>query len=80
MFLQNAELEQTWVMDSFQSISQTIDSEKDPLKNCVNYPNIDYEAFGDCDLYTFHQDLKNEYDGIMPFWATTNYSTVTKLR
>ena len=67
-------------MELCLSISQTIDSEKDPLKTCVNYPHNGYETFGDCDLYTFLQDLKKEYDGIMPFWATTNYSTVTKLR
>ena len=60
------------------TIYQTMDSELDLEKNCRNYPNHEYEKYRDCDDEFMLQEL--EEDGLIPFWATNNYSTVTKMR
>ena len=46
--------------------------------NCVNYPTKKYLSFEECD----DDFVKKEMDltGLMPFWATKNYSMVTNQR
>ena len=60
------------------TISQTIDSELDKEKLCVNYPNDEYQKFKDCDNKFINQEVLKV--GLMPFWATKNISTATKFR
>ena len=60
------------------TIYQTIDSEFDLEKNCRNYPNDEFAEYKDCDDEFMQQEL--EEDGLKPFWATNNFSSVTKLR
>ena len=62
----------------YHTISQIIDSEFDKKKNCKNYPNDNYKKFKDCDFDFVHEQVTKE--GLNPFWATKNYSTVTKLK
>ena len=65
-------------MNTYQSMSQTIDSEQDKDKNCKNYPIETFKSFGECDdLYVKTQV---ESFNVMPFWATKNLSSVTSLR
>ena len=59
-------------------ISQTIDSELDADKNCKNYPYENFENYGNCDD-DFVRKVVSKY-GVMPFWATKNFETVTKIR
>ena len=62
----------------FNTISQNIDSEFNPQKICTNYPNKMFESFKECDDKFVFEEV--EKIGLMPFWATNNYSSVTKLR
>ena len=60
------------------TISQTIDSELDIEKMCKKYPNDEYQKFKDCDNEFITQEVLKV--GLMPYWATKNISTATKLR
>ena len=62
------------------TLTQTMDSELNPEANCENYPTEDYKSYGDCDLQKIQQELKSEYNHLMPFWATKNLSSVTSFR
>ena len=59
------------------SLSQTIHS-PETIK-CVNYPTADYKNYKECDEAFVYNQMKN-YFKLMPFWATSNFSEVTKLR
>ena len=59
-----------------QSISITKDSELDENIKCKNYPFGHFNSYKDCDdQFIYDEVLKS---GLMPFWATENYNTVTK--
>ena len=60
------------------TLYQTIDSEFDLQKNCRNYPNDEFVEYKDCDDKFMQQELLE--DGLIPFWATNDYSNVTKIR
>ena len=60
------------------SISQTINEELDLHKNCTNYPNEYFSSFKECDKMYVHQNVLRY--GVMPFWATSNFSEITTLR
>ena len=62
------------------SLSQTIYSELDPEAECVNYPNGKFQSYGDCDLFSIQQELKRNYENLIPFWATKTLTSVTTLR
>ena len=62
----------------YHTISQKVDSELDKKKNCRKYPNNKYETFKDCDFEFVRNQVSKE--GLNPFWATKNYTTVTKLK
>ena len=62
----------------FNTIAQNIDSEFNPQKICRNYPNKMYKSFKECDDKFVFEEV--EKIGLMPFWATNNYTMVTKLR
>ena len=59
------------------SLSQTIHS-PETIK-CVNYPTADYKNYKECDEAFVYNQMKN-YFKLMPFWATSNFTEVTKLR
>ena len=59
-------------------ISQTLDSEMDQGQNCRKYPYEHYENYRECDEeYVLNEVMKHNF---MPFQATSNLSSVTKLR
>ena len=56
-------------------ISENIYVEEDKDKHCREYPNEQYESFGDCD----HKYLKmvcKKHD-IYPIWLTNNFTNTT---
>ena len=59
-------------------ISQSIYSEFDMEKKCQIYPNEKYESYKDCDDEFVQKEVSKT--GLIPFWVTNNYNTVTKLR
>ena len=42
--------------------------ENDPSKNCINYPNISYKSYKDCDDAFIH-DAYNSFNQMNPVWA-----------
>ena len=73
-----ADLSKPSINEVVLSISQTIDSEQDKDKNCKNYPFQDFKSFKECDDLYVQNQLKR-FD-LIPFWATENYSSVTRFR
>ena len=64
---------------SIISVSQLIDSELDADKNCKNYPFENFYSFKECDNdFIFNEAFSKE--GVVPFWATHNFTNVTSLR
>ena len=64
---------------SYISISQTKDTELDKDKSCINYPFKKYLSYRDCDDEFVLQKVYEKY-GIVPFWATKNYTNVSGSR
>ena len=61
-----------------QIISTSKDSDLDQNIKCKNYPYKNYKTYKDCDdEFIFQEVLKI---GLVPFWATDDYRTVTKIR
>ena len=56
-----------------------IQSEKNTAIKCVNYPTTEYKSYKDCDEAFVYGQMKTIYK-IMPFWATSNFDEVTKLK
>ena len=75
---QNKHLNDPTEMAGIFKISQTINSDRDPSKNCKNYPNSVYESYKDCDENNLRQYFLKS--SIMPPWATRNMEEVTILR
>ena len=61
-----------------QIISISKDSDQDNNIKCKNYPFGHHHSYKDCDDQFIHQEVLKS--GLMPFWATKNYTTVTKLK
>lgn len=62
-------------------IREEVYVEEDPTKNCVNYPDDDYETYNDCDRQTAMSELAEEIShNFYPIWAApgNNFSRVTK--
>ena len=52
--------------------------EKDPTKNCVKYPNAEYDSYNQCDKNFNLRKLEESYvPKILPIWATQDMETVT---
>ena len=62
----------------FLDFSQTLSLEGDPWINCVNYPNITFLNFTECDEDFVYRKMKNTFN-LMPFWAAKSFEEVTKL-
>ena len=73
-----ADLSKPSINEVVLSISQTIDSEQDKDKNCKNYPFQNFKSYRECDDLYVQNQLKR-FD-LIPFWATENYSSVTRFR
>ena len=78
-FLAIRDLSKPMQIRTVNSLSQIINSEFDQGKNCKNYPYKHYKSYRDCDEEYAFNALYKEHK-IIPFWATTNLSSVTKLR
>ena len=76
--IQNKDLSQARFVKSIIRISQTIDSQLDPKKKCVNYPTEEFETYNLCDEAEVRAKVQDEL-GVTPFWMTDDYETVTKL-
>ena len=61
-------------------IFQSIDSELDKDKNCVNYPNETYSSYFECDEKYVYNQFATKYKQVLPFWATKDLKEVTSLR
>ena len=61
-------------------IFQSIDSELDKDKNCVNYPNETYSSYAECDEKYVYNQFATKYKPVVPFWATKDLNEVTSLR
>ena len=61
-----------------QIISISKDSELDDNIKCKNYPHGQYNSYKDCDDQFIYEEVSKT--GLMPFWATKDYTTVTKLK
>ena len=70
-------LEKGRLLKTIVRFSQTIDSEKDPKKQCSNYPTEEYESYDQCDQSSASNIIYNDLN-VVPFWIVGN-SDVTKL-
>ena len=61
-------------------IFQSIDSEFDKDKNCVNYPNDTYSSYIECDEKYVYNQFATKYKPVQPFWAVKDLREVTSLR
>ena len=58
------------------SMTQTIDTEDNPAKQCRIYPHGGFDNYSDCDEDFVYKEFEN-YFKIMPFWVTRNLKEVT---
>ena len=72
------DLEEGSFIQVVNRISQSIYSEFDMEKKCQIYPIEKYGSYKDCDDEFVQKEVSKT--GLIPFWVTNNYSTVTKLR
>ena len=63
----------------FLDFSHTINLEGDSGINCVNYPNVAFFNYTECDEDFVYRTMKNTFN-LMPFWAAKNVEEVTKLK
>ena len=62
------------------TLRQNIYVEEDKSKGCKNYPFNDFPTYGSCDLEFVIRSLGDVGPSqFLPFWATKNWSLVTKL-
>ena len=61
-------------------IFQSLDSELDKDKNCVNYPNEKYSSYVECDESYVYNQFATKYKPVLPFWAVKDLKKVTSLR
>ena len=54
--------------------SQTIHSPEDVSVNCVDYPNMFFETYADCDDDFVRRSLP---ENLKPFWSVSNISSAT---
>ena len=77
-------LEEPHVYQAAIRFDQFINSDKERDGTCVNYPTEKFESYQECDENFIHQEMLNNgvinRHQLMPFWATSNLSEVTKQR
>ena len=76
--MRNKNLEELRIFKYFISITQNIDSDKDPKKDCVNYPTEEFESFDHCDKSAIRSKIQKEF-GVTPFWITDDFNNVTDI-
>ena len=57
-------------------IKQNHYSDQDKSANCINYPNMRFQSFKDCDEYFITEEMK-KFD-VMPYWATDDKTKITR--
>ena len=60
-------------------LSQTIYSERDKSKPCVNYPTEKYVSYEDCDRRTVYQNVLDKFN-LVPFWSARSLDEVSMTR
>jgi len=60
-------------------LSQTIYSERDKSKPCVNYPTEKYVSYEDCDQSTVYQNVLDKFN-LVPFWSARSLDEVSMTR
>ena len=60
-------------------LSQTIYSERDKSKPCVNYPTEKYVSYEDCDRCTVYQKVLDKFN-LVPFWSARSLDEVSMTR
>ena len=59
---------------------QDIFVEADPAKECLNYPNIRYESYAECDNNFVLRFLQDNFPAqFLPIWAVDEPENVTQL-
>ena len=51
-------------------------SDKDKSANCINYPNMRFKSFKDCDENFITEEMKKL--DVMPYWATDDQTKITR--
>ena len=59
-------------------LKQSYYSDRDKSANCINYPNIKFKSFKDCDEYFITEEMK-KFD-VMPYWATNDQTKITRFK
>ena len=72
-------LETTEIKKVLLTLSQTIRTEKDRKKPCVDYPTKQYSSYGECDRSYIFEKVWQDY-GLIPFWTAKSWDNVTKLK
>ena len=75
--IENRNLKETRGIEIILKISQTFLSGQNEEEPCRNYPVDNFESFGDCDEKFVFDDMKKKFD-VTPFWATKNFSKITR--
>ena len=57
-------------------LKQNYYSDQDKSANCINYPNMRFQSFKDCDEYFITEEMKKF--NVMPYWATDDKTKITK--
>ena len=61
------------------TLSQIIHLEADEGKNCINYPNKNFESFRECDENFVYHEINDNFN-FMPFWAAKRADEITKIK
>ena len=56
---------------------EVIYMEEDKSKDCKNYPNSEFQSWGDCEDQGSREVLANRFPNIIPVWLKDNIENVT---
>ena len=74
-----SDLGQTKSRSTSIKLSQTIYSDRDKSKSCVNYPTEKYNSYEECDQSNVYQRVLDEFN-LVPFWTTRSLGEVSETR
>ena len=60
-------------------LPQTIYSEEDKSKPCINYPTEKFASYGECDENFVYQNILEKF-GFISFWSARSLNQVSKTR
>jgi hypothetical protein len=61
------------------NLKKNVFVEEDPSKNCQDYPNADFETYGECDDHFMKEYVATSSPGLVPIWLTEDLDNVTTL-